>query len=372
MASSVVRVAARRAATWWRDLPHPRAELVDGEVAQAGACAGVAARRPARRGRATSSETKRSTTVTSLSVAGLDHEARERRDAVDARGARPRSGSSTTTPGGTRTTIGVGERGVELGEDVGRPRPVDRAERASASASHRGAHIDAARQRRRSTHGRPPRRGANVVEVELADAAVAPDLLLGRRQGRREALGCGGRGGAQPGRTVEGRRRVGGVKAVLQWRSALAAEEPLPDRAAACSASTSARISGPTALTMSSASSSTAAAEPSSRPGGSAGSAGDQRAVGPVHVGQPALVARAGVGATPGRVGGEVEVALPDGLAVGVGAALEVLALLAHRHAAYHESGLRGVASPVSRRALHLQLDEPAPLDRVLHRRACG
>ena len=49
-------------------------------------------------------------------------------------------------------------------------------------------------------------------------------------------------------------------------------------------------------------------------------------------VGQPALVLRAVVRAAPRRVGREVEVALAHGVAVGVRPALEVLALLAHRH----------------------------------------
>src|SRR3954469_18037601 len=70
-------------------------------------------------------------------------------------------------------------------------------------------------------------------------------------------------------------------------------------------------------------------------PGRLLGRAGrHQGAVRPVHVGQAALVALADVGAAPGRVGSEVEVALPHGLAIGVGAALEVLALLPHGHSA--------------------------------------
>src|SRR5690606_26696458 len=57
-----------------------------------------------------------------------------------------------------------------------------------------------------------------------------------------------------------------------------------------------------------------------------------ERAVHPAAVGEPPLIARAVVGAAPRRVGREVDVALPHGVAVGVGAALEVLALLTHGH----------------------------------------
>ena len=58
----------------------------------------------------------------------------------------------------------------------------------------------------------------------------------------------------------------------------------------------------------------------------------DHRAVRPPGVG-PRLELRAVRRATPRRVGGEIEVALPHGLTVRVGAALELPAFLAHRHA---------------------------------------
>jgi hypothetical protein len=53
----------------------------------------------------------------------------------------------------------------------------------------------------------------------------------------------------------------------------------------------------------------------------------DQRSVRPRDVGETALVLRTVLRATPRRVRGEIEIALPDGVAVGIRAALEVLAL---------------------------------------------
>ena len=60
---------------------------------------------------------------------------------------------------------------------------------------------------------------------------------------------------------------------------------------------------------------------------------GDQRAVLPVHVGEPALVALAVIGAAPRSLGREVEVALANRLAVGIGPGFEELAFFPHRHA---------------------------------------
>src|SRR5688572_29901207 len=57
------------------------------------------------------------------------------------------------------------------------------------------------------------------------------------------------------------------------------------------------------------------------------GAGGHERAVGPVDVGHPRLEASAVGRAPPGCLGRQVEVALPHGLAVAIGAALEVLAV---------------------------------------------
>ncbi len=91
---------------------------------------------------------------------------------------------------------------------------------------------------------------------------------------------------------------------------------------------------GPTALTMSSAESSNAAMESSSpRPGRLVRRRRrDQRAVRPVHVGEAGRIGRTVLGTSPRRLRREVEVALADRVPVRIGAALEVSAVLSHRH----------------------------------------
>src|SRR5439155_9311825 len=60
-----------------------------------------------------------------------------------------------------------------------------------------------------------------------------------------------------------------------------------------------------------------------------------ERAVAPADVGHAGLERGAVLRAAPRRLGGEVEVALPDGLAIGVRPALVELAVGAHRHAVH-------------------------------------
>ena len=251
----------------------------------------------------------------------------------------PTSGSSSASAAGPRRTPCGRPGRIELGVHHAAVAHHDRA----GATGHRVEHGPGA-GRDGDGSGRAVGHRGEVVEVELVDAAVAPHLLVGgghaasrRRLGRPGApaaqpVGAGQRGGGFSGERRGHGRSSSDVGSGSAQR--LRRNQPLTRRSGAAVGAarpaTSARISGPAALTMSSASSSSSAMPSPSGSGGVGGvtSVPWRQSTSARRRSYDAAVVRA----APRCLGGQVEVALAHGLAVGVGAALELLALLSHGH----------------------------------------
>ncbi len=207
--------------------------------------------------------------------------------------------SATAFPAGTRQDERLRhEGGVELGEHVGRighhrAHEVGRVGRSTRSPAAPSTVVCTARRRRRPARTRrgPARRsGCSARSPPRSWARRAPRSAR-RPRARRSTSQAGppsagevsGEGGH--GRQFYHRRRGNSDGPAGRLRGRPPRAQPRRKGFQPffrCLASTSARISGPTALMMSSASSSTAAAEPSSQPGRLVGrERGDQACRGP-------------------------------------------------------------------------------------------
>ena len=86
----------------------------------------------------------------------------------------------------------------------------------------------------------------------------------------------------------------------------------------------------------------------------------------PCRVGEPTLIFRAIIRAAPRCVRRKIEVALADRVTAWIRPRFEVLALCPHWHD-YTLDGCKESLVELSDGAFHLELNEAAPLDRILH-----